>query len=394
MSKNDSEKRIFTLAWEFPPIISGESVVCLRTLKYSRHCYDICCGTPATMESSAVHLPANLRNYPLQGKYLLWPIYAAWLFKKLDHSNNYKIMMSRVMPPNGHLAGLLIKLLKPEIKWVVYFSDPIWNSPFIRFSGLFSNNREQRPNYLLMKIMGLSAKVAVRFGDIYIFNNERLARYILGKQYEKKKKQVVIAPYGHEGVVLDTNTQKHEKFILAHIGQVYGNRNLEALISGVKILKRQSPQLYKGLKIQQVGFICGKECKRIEDSNVADCFEIIEQVDYERSVQYMKAADCLLIIDPNFEHKEQNIYVPVKVFDYMSTGKLIIAIADLDSATADILVKTKSEIAPHDAKSVYEMLRNILQAGTEPDLQKYQSFHCEYGIKKIDDALEKLLNGG
>lgn len=390
----DNKNRIFTLAWEFPPITSGESVVCLRTLKYSRHYYDVCCGRVTNLGQVMVSLPKNIKNYPLPGKYLLWPLYAILLFKKLDKINNYQVMMSRVMPPNGHMAGLLIKLLKPKIKWAVYFSDPIWNSPFIKMPSLFLKNEDQRPNYLVMKLFGIPSKIAIHFGDILIFNNQRLARYVLGKKYEEIKDRVVIAPYGHEGI-FDCNQpiRKQDEVVFTHVGQIYGNRSLKVLIEALEILQKQYSHLYKRLKFKQVGFICKKELERIEHSHVAECFEIIGQVEYDVSIQYMKSADYLLVLDPFFEQKEQNVYVPAKIFDYMSTSKPIVAIADADSATADIMIKIESLFAPHNAKAVYEMFRKILHIGIrKPNLSTYSRFELKYGSNKLDDAFQRCLN--
>jgi len=385
----EASNKIFTLAWEFPPIMSGESVVCLRTLKYSRRSYDVCCGM--VLGSYADPLPENICAYPLKGKYFSWPFRVAQLFRKLNRTNDYQVMLSRVMPPNGHLAGLLIKLLKPKIKWVVYFSDPIWNSPFIQFSSLFKRDGLNRPNYLLMKFYGIFAKIAIQMSDLLIFNNERLARYILGDRYEKLEGKVIITPYGHEGVDAMSLKKRGDHLVLAHIGQVYGNRSLDIVISAVSLLKEREPLLYAFLKIQQVGFLCKAEHNKIQYSGVTECFELIDQVDYAKSLEYMRKADCLLIIDPKFENRNSNLYVPAKIYDYMSTGKPFVAITDEDSATSDITNIIGNLTVPHDAEALYAMLARMLQSEVpHPNLKTYEHFHCRYGTEKLDLALDEL----
>ncbi|MFR8622331.1 hypothetical protein [[Ruminococcus] torques] len=39
--------------------------------------------------------------------------------------------MTRSMPPESHEIGLKIKEIKPEIKWIASFGDPIANNPFV-----------------------------------------------------------------------------------------------------------------------------------------------------------------------------------------------------------------------------------------------------------------------
>ena len=388
----ENELKIFTLAWSFPPMTSGESVICRRSLEYSQWEYDVCSGNTSDIFVTPKVIK-NVHVYPEKGRYFTWSFRAARLFRKLDQQNDYKIMLSRVMPAAGHFAGLLVKCLKPKIKWIVYFSDPVWNSPFISLGSLLINDGSHSPNYLVMKVFGIPAKIAVFMGDLLVFNNERLAHYVLGSSYKKYKHKVVIAPYGHEGVLSHKVQIRKNTFILAHVGQIYGNRTLNVLLEAIKYLKTNNPELYMKLEIQQIGFICNTERKKIICSDVSDRFRLIKEVTYDESIRRMYLADCLLIIDPIFKKSGCNIYVPVKIFDYMSTGLPIASIADNDSATADIINKIKGILVPHDAVAVYKMLEQLLKDSmSAPDLQAYEKFHCKYGAGKLDKAYEKLFS--
>lgn len=383
------EKPVFTLAWEFPPIISGESLVCLKSLKYSRLCYDVCCGSSS--EEGSEPLPEHIKVYPQEGKYLLWPLGAVRLFKRLDKEKDYQVMMSRVMPPNGHLAGLLIKLLKPRIKWVVYFSDPVWNSPFIRFPFIWRKDNTHRPSYWLLKLYGIPARLALKKSDLLVFNNERLARYVTGKSYEKYINKICIAPYGHEGVWQRPPRRTDGSFILAHVGQVYGNRTLKPLVEAVELLREKHPALFHQLNVRQVGFLCKAEEERIRRSPASSAFQTVGQVPYEDSLEEMYRADCLLVIDPVFDHSTKNIYVPAKLYDYMSTGKPILAIADENSATADIMSELDGRCVCHEAETVCDILVQVLSGEPmPPNLEKYKVFHCSCGAEKLDTSIANL----
>jgi len=385
--------RIFMLAWAFPPIPGGESVVCERFIKYSQLNYDVCSGFAGDQKCD-LNLP-NARIYPVKGRYFLWSFRAARLFRKLDKFNHYKVMISRVMPAAGHFAGLLVKILKPRIKWVVYFSDPIWNSPFISFKSLFINDRTHRPNYLLMKIFGIPARIAISLGDLLVFNNERLARFILGKKYAKLKHKIVIAPYGHEGIkpeaYSETRKEYKRKFVLSHVGQIYGNRTFGVLIDALKILKVKHPELYDRLVIMQVGFVCDAEIERIEKSSVSDRFHLMGMVDYYTSLQMIQQADCLLVIDPVFDRPGCNIYVPAKIFDYMAAGKPILAIADKDSATADIVRSIEGILSAQVANDLCGKLIDLIAGNPiKPDLKKYEIMHSSIHAAEVDKKLLTL----
>lgn len=382
-----TNRRIFVAAWEYPPIMSGESVVCRKTLEHSKFDYDLCCGPV-----KATGTP-HVRIFPTGGnKYLRWAFLVARQFKILDKQEHYDIMMSRVMPPNGHWAGWLIKRSRPEIKWIVYFSDPVWNSPFLKLP--LRRTDDHRPNWLLMKVFGIPAKWAVRKGDLLVFNNERLARFILGSWYERYQEKVVIAPYGHEGVRPRPAPQRGDgRFRLTHVGQLYGNRTLEALVSAVELLKVRHPELYGRLTVRQVGFASEAEKRRVRESEVAEAFEFVGQIPYEQSMEEMYQSDCLLVIDPVFDRADKNIYVPGKFYDYISTGRPIFCIADEDSATGDLAKKLGCALADgKNAGAIFEVLTGMVECGVpETALDVPPELFCGYGAAILDCAIEELV---
>lgn len=376
--------RVFVAAWEYPPILSGESVVCRRTLEHSALDYDVCCG-PVEARGDG-----HIRLFPRGGnKYLLWPFAAARCFRELDRTEDYRVMMSRVMPPNGHLAGWLIKRIKPSLRWVVYFSDPIWNSPFLRL--LPGRRGDHRPKWLLMKLFGIPAKWAVREGDLLVFNNERLARYVLGKRYARYRDKVLIAPYGHEGVKPRPPAERGDgKLRLTHVGQLYGNRTLEALLGGLTLLKERSPELYRRLAVRQVGFASERERKRAAASPAGELVEFAGQVPYGESIEEMYRADWLLVIDPVFDDPRKNIYIPGKLYDYLSTGRPILCIAAEDSATGDAAKQAGLLRCAPTAEQVYTALRTVLEGTIPPDTSGYGAFVCQVGVGYLDTNLKEL----
>jgi hypothetical protein len=382
-----NSKRVFVAAWEYPPILSGESVVCRKTLEHSAHDYDVCCGpVPAGGDE-------HVRLFPAGGnKYLRWPFAAARQFEQINQEAHYQVMMSRVMPPNGHLAGWLIKRRHPDVRWIAYFSDPVWNSPFLKLS--LRNDGSHRPRWLLMKLFGIPAKWALRRADRLMFNNERLARYVLGRQYEALRDKVLLVPYGHEGVHARPAPARGDgKLRLTHVGQIYGDRTLGALVDGAELLQKKAPALFDRLSIRQVGFVCEAERQRVANSPAAAAFTLVEQVPYDESIEEMYQADWLAVIDPVFDDPRKDLYIPGKIYDYLATGRPIVCIARRDSATGDVATSAGLVLTPPEGEQVSRTLQTLLTGGEHPvSLEAYARHSCDAGEQVLDAAINALQN--
>ena len=232
----------------------------------------------------------------------------------------------------------------------------------------------------------------IQEGDLLVFNNERLARYVLGKRYARYRDKVLIAPYGHEGVKPRPPAERGDgKLRLTHVGQLYGNRTLEALLGGLTLLKERSPELYRRLAVRQVGFASERERKRAAASPAGELVEFAGQVPYGESIEEMYRADWLLVIDPVFDDPRKNIYIPGKLYDYLSTGRPILCIAAEDSATGDAAKQAGLLRCAPTAEQVYTALRTVLEGTiSEIVLHGFEEMRIHTGIETLDHRMKEL----
>lgn len=394
----DTHNRIFTVAWEFPPIANGESIVCYKSIKYSKLNYDVCTSiyTKEDVENlNKFEYRKNLSIYSLSQSPIQWARQVYDIFKVLDKKHNYKIIHTRIMPPIGHYAGFLIKLFKPEIKWVMYFSDPLWNSPYLRIQtkdGFIKEMKDENDRYFAFS--SFFERLGIHLCDRIIFSNEYVARHILGRYYNSLEKKVRIVPFGYDKEVIEAIMPKEKtdnKVVISHIGHVYNARNFNVLIDALIKLKEQRPDCYSKLLICQIGYIDEQQKNGILNSLVSDAFEFISQVSNEESIAYMKGSDFLLTIDALFEDMDHNVYLPSKINDYLGVQKPIVAVTQTKGPTADIINNTNNTLINH---SIDDMTNFLIQAVNgqvkEPNYEKYTLYDYQNNSKLFDEVFREL----
>lgn len=393
-------EKIFVIAWDFPPSSNGESIVCSKTLNASQYEYDIIRHSdPLDYVTTSYSEKHNV--YTIGGGYLEWSIAVIKKFIELDRINHYRVVNSRTMPPMGHFVGLLIKLIRPNIKWIAYFSDPLWNSPYIL--EMFSKRTwkehltsiRKDPFTKAFYFGSIFGKFAIRFSDILMFNNHYLADYVVGNKSNRYKDKIHIVPYGFDEARLGSikASDKDEKHIVfTHTGHVYGSRSFQIIVDALLMLRETNQEIYDLIQICQVGWVEPLEMKYIENKNMLEKFTFIGVVDYDTSIAYMKAANYLITIDAKFENIDHNIYIPSKIYDYLGTYKPIIGITQSKGPTADILINTNNYIIEHDSKALYNLFIDIAHnRGKTPDYELYKSYTSEVGAACFDKLIDSVV---
>ena len=238
-------KRILVISWFYPPINSSEGLVTYKLLRNSKLLYDICMqeNNDSWSYGKNEKLPEsdNVHKVSIQGDTLeLWKEKVVEYFQ--DHKNEYDVVMTRSMPPESHEIGLRIKEIKPEIKWIASFGDPIANNPFVlnnmkKVSPYSLQNRYVRPmglreiaspkrmlkNILWKKRVkkeqepfrreqALEKDVITKCNYI-ILNNPYQKQYMLDKYDEEIRQKAIILPHSYDASLYEdkANRQTNSK---------------------------------------------------------------------------------------------------------------------------------------------------------------------------------------
>ena len=365
-------KRILVISWFYPPINSSEGLVTYKLLRNSEKQYDVCMqeGNDSWSYGKNEMLPESehVHKIAIQSDSLeLWKEKVIEYFSA--HKNNYEIVMTRSMPPECHEIGLKIKEIKPEIKWIASFGDPIANNPFVLsgmkkvspyslksrsgsqlgIKGIISPKRilknmiwkrrvknEQLP---FRKEQELERDIIMRC-DYMIMNNPYQKQYMLAQYNEAVKKKAIILPHSFDASLYDQEIEPRQskKVRMVYIGHLDDIRSPHLLFKSLLKLKKEQPDLAERLEVFFYGNMSAKEKVYLLDNVLLDVVHIKKPVDYKTSLAIMKSSDWLIHIDANLSSVlSENIFFAAKLADYIGAGRPIFAITMFDGAGADVV---------------------------------------------------------
>ena len=253
-------------------------------------------------------------------------------------------------PMSDHLAGLRVKR-ESGCTWVAHFSDPWSDNEFSRRRGLtnFLNRRLER------KVISAC--------DAIVFTSIETLSLVMGKypQIDLRKSFVVPHSFGNH---LEVETQSATGPIrMRHIGNFYGHRTPQALFSALASIQTTNPQILDQLVIDLVGNIP----QRMLRSKEYECIpkgliSIIPTVSYKESLELMRTAEILLIIDAP---ANLSVFLPSKLIDYLTHDRPIIGLTPR-GASLDLITKCGGYCAdPTDSRAGADALERAILLANE-----------------------------
>ncbi len=395
-------KKILVITWFYPPVNSSEGLVTYKLLNNSKYEYDVFTQKNSTSWSygnnDSLENNKNINCIFAESNNLKdWKKEAIKYFK--ENKNKYDVVMTRSMPPESHEIGIKIKKIKPSIKWIASFGDPIANNPYVSLTKKNDHTRflvrvKRFPKTLARNMLRKYVtenpieNKTIKYSDMIIFNSIEQQKYMLGN----KKKESIVLAHSYYDKLYPKNVKKFDdKIHITYIGHLDKIRTPKLLFEAVRELKQADTNLFEKLEVDFYGNLCTDDKLYIFNNELYDVIKYKKQVGYLESLKIMKESNFLLHVDANLSLvNNENIFFAAKLADYIGSGTPIIGITMLDGASANILRDINGLVLTYSKSDIKNYLRKIIYENYSFDLNKDACL--EYSAKKVAEKFDDMVS--
>ncbi len=397
-------KPILMVAYHFPPIQGSSGVH--RTVQFARHLHElgwypiVITVHPRAFPKTGDHLPMKIsekcvvkhafafdsaRHLSIKGRYLdisaipdrwvSWYPGGVWECLKAVRKYKPHAIWSTFPIATAHMIALTVNRLT-GLPWIADFRDPMIQK------GNYKNHWVRKAYQVLEKNIVQNASLCVtvtqsalkEFVDRYPANASNEWQ-VIPNGYDES----LFSPYDRlrkkEGKTLN------QKITMIHSGILYGEgRNPQSFLTALKSYLADNDD-----NLQVIFRGCGNEAgiqDEISNFGLKDVVSTGSSVSYSEAIKEMMQSDLLLL----FQGTVYNKQIPAKVYEYIRTGRPILALIDKNGETARFLENWEG-VYVADIESPETIKNAIIQAIS--DLRS----NTKFNRKKEDCSLLSRAKG-
>jgi len=237
------------------------------------------------------------------------------------------VLVSTHPPVVAHLAALVIKM-RCGRPWVADFRDPLWGNP---------SRTARRASWIDPVIEGLIVGAA----DAVIANTDAAAA-VLRLRYPSfaAKVHVIWNGIDPEDAIVPLPKAATGRCTVSHVGTLYGARTPMPFLQSLQRLAAAGTLPPSSMQFRQIGHCdpgsFDPDHPALAALSSAGClFRSSRHMPQADARQEMLQADVLLLLDIN--DTNPGLQVPAKTFEYVQTGRPILALTVPGSPTARVL---------------------------------------------------------
>lgn len=284
------------------------------------------------------------------------------------------------------LIGYLLKK-KTQKPLVIDFRDPWTINPFKKTPTKFHARIE---NWLERKVL-TSADYVVTVSQPY------KRRLIEKYPFLKNKFEVIMNGFDPDDFKNLKRQPLQGKFRIVHTGSLYGLRTPKSFLLALQKLVREKEYLRKQIEVQFVGNY-GKEAPVIVDKlGLNDLVEFIGYMSHERCLELMVNSHILLLIVATKGDKTSGI-VTGKVFEYLISGRPVLALAPKESIVADIVQSANAGlVVSWDIEAIKNAILEFYEQWAEgklsatTDMANIERYNRKAQTSKLAQIFEKVI---
>lgn len=297
-------------------------------------------------------------------------------------NNQIDIVITTGPPHSIHLIGLKLKR-KTGIKWLADFRDP-W-SKWDLLDTLYMTNPARKIHKRLEKKVLKNADGVITISNTFKEEFEGIAG---------RKVEVITNGYDPEDFKSGKILKAPDKFRVSHVGTIDELRNPRYFFKAASELCAENADFKADLEIFMAGVISKRFIHDVRnDAHLKDLIIIKDYMPHQQlSDVYRKAAVLLLVLASSHNAKGN---IPGKLFEYLATGKPILALGAPNGDSAKIIKETNAgKVCALDnvnaiKKALLELYKKY-KAGLSFNPQDVSSFSRENLTKELVQIMNSL----
>ena len=258
---------------------------------------------------------------------IFWVKPSVAFLEKYILENDIDTIVTSGPPHSLHLIGLRLKHTL-NVKWFADFRDP-WTTIGYHKSLRLSNDAAKKHKKLEHQVLNTA-------DTIIVTSNTTKTEF---QAITNKPIEVITNGYDTENVV------KHAldaKFSLAHIGSFLSERNPNILWECLVELITEITDFESHLEIKLIGAVSPEVLETIAQFGLNPYLKTLGYVSHSEAIAQQRKSQVLLLIEINSQDTKS--IIPGKLFEYMVSGRPIIAIGPQGSDFAEIIYNTNTGV--------------------------------------------------
>ncbi len=292
--------------------------------------------------------------------------------KKYIPENRFDAVVTTGPPHSMHLIGLGLKKAL-NIQWLADFRDPWTDIDYfdqLKLTSLANRKHHRQESEVL--------KTADRV--VCVSNSNSI---VLGRKSGVKVE--IITNGFDESDIPKGKITADEKFTISHIGTFMANRNPESLWQALSELIGENESFKADFKLVLVGKTDASITSELEKYGLNPFTEILPQVSHQEAILRQRQSQLLLItVNKTGDSKGM---VTGKVFEYLASGRPILAIGPADGDLAEILKETGTGVIS-DFDDKISMKAHVMNF-----YKQYQQGTLSVTPRNVEKFTRKILAG-
>ena len=280
-------------------------------------------------------------------------------------------------PPHSlHLIGLQLKK-QLGVRWLADFRDP-WTTIGYHKQLKLTTASKAKHKALEKQVLNATDQIVV-------------TSFITKKEFQKITNQpieVITNGYDTESV---SEVIMDSKFTLSHIGSLLSKRNPENLWNVLSDLISENDSFSNDFQLNLVGAVSVNVLNSIKKYNLTNHLNNIGYVSHKESIVFQKKSQLLLLIE--IDSDDTKCIIPGKLFEYMASGRPIIAVGPKESDVESIINETNTGqyFYYDDYNNLKKLILSHYKDFKSHMLQSHPVGLQKYSRKSLTKSLSKFI---